>query len=116
MSYAFLSSKILRRLDDGACIPLDPLNRDYQRYLDWLAAGNLPPLVPQDTSAEDNVERLKKSAEKDTVKGLAILDALSRKTPAEVQQYVQSNIRNQADIVNLLAAISAAVSLLLNDD
>lgn len=30
------------RLDDGASIPFAPGNRDYQDYLDWLAAGNTP--------------------------------------------------------------------------
>ena len=32
----------LVRIADNAVIPFDPANTDYQEYLKWLAAGNLP--------------------------------------------------------------------------
>jgi hypothetical protein len=49
--YKLVNEKNVRRLIDGASIPFDPANTDYQAYLQWLAEGN--EVLPADNNAAE---------------------------------------------------------------
>ena len=42
MTYTLTNSQSVIRDADGACIPFDPANTDYQTYLKWMEDGNEP--------------------------------------------------------------------------
>ena len=37
-----ISTSSIKRLPDGAVIPFEPANTDYQAYLKWIEEGNTP--------------------------------------------------------------------------
>jgi hypothetical protein len=41
-SFTFGTAQSVIRTTDGAAIPFDPANTDYQEYLKWVEAGNTP--------------------------------------------------------------------------
>lgn len=78
MAYKLLGSGGVRRFKDGACIPPDERNTDWQEYQRWLAGGNIPePADPEpvhiDLSDINNLER--------SLKALALTFAQITNTP-----------------------------------
>ena len=45
-----LDYECVQRISDGAQIPFDPANTDYQAYLKWLSEGGVP--LPADEVTE----------------------------------------------------------------
>lgn len=50
MTFQLRADNCILRLSDGAIVPLDPGNIDYQAYLAWVAEGNAPEpaVTPED--------------------------------------------------------------------
>jgi hypothetical protein len=48
-----VSDQTIRRDADGAFIPFDPANRDYQEYQAWLKQGNKPAACAPPPTAKD---------------------------------------------------------------
>lgn len=45
--YQLTQATSILRITDSTFIPLDPANRDYREYLEWVAAGNEPLPAPE---------------------------------------------------------------------
>lgn len=50
--YTLTHTTTIKRDSDGAMIPADPANRDYQEYLDWVAGGGVVSQPPSATQQE----------------------------------------------------------------
>ena len=48
-----MQMQTVQRMADGAFMPFDPANRDYQAYLQWIAAGNEPDPAPEQYSVSE---------------------------------------------------------------
>ena len=67
-----VSDQMIQRDEDGAFIPFDPDNRDYQDYLAWLDEGNEPtPYTPIASSPEAAIAASAQSLELSNAKSLA---------------------------------------------
>lgn len=73
MTYQLTTGDTIQRLSDGAFIPPDPANIDYQAFLKWCEEGNTPePYVAPEPPAPPTPEE-KLAASGLTVEELKIL-------------------------------------------
>jgi hypothetical protein len=56
--YQIISATCVLRKSDGASIPFDEANRDYQEFQLWLAQGNTPDPVPAPSTGEQKADLL----------------------------------------------------------
>jgi len=88
MTYQLSSTTSIIRTADGATIPDDPGNSDYQAYLAWIAGGNVPTPVAALTAAQQQATY--------SAAGQALLDSTAQawnyNDMATAATYLQSTI------------------------
>lgn len=96
-------TSILR--SDGASIPPDPTNVDYQAFLVWQAAGNVPTPYVAPPPTQDQLDVA-------AAKAYAKLTALKTMTPAQIQAWVTANVTTLAAAQDAIATLAIAVAIL----
>jgi hypothetical protein len=107
--YQLTDSTAIYRLDDGALIPADPENSDYQAYLAWCADGNAPEPA-QGPSKEARINVLQGAYDLDLDKlNRAWLSALIADGEGEIarqavikQQMADLETQLEQDILNII--------------
>ena len=114
MAYKLTKTSIVRRLIDGAFIPAEPSNADYQKYLAWVAGGNTPDPVDPPTQAE--LDAIAQAQANDVAKAEAkadnVVQYLRDHTPAECEAYVQAQVTDLASARQMLKKFAVVLCVL----
>jgi hypothetical protein len=85
----------IRRNADSTFIPIDPNNRDYADYLDWVSQGNVADPYVVDPSIAIRAAR-KATFDADATRA-DLIAKLTSSTPAQISTYVDNNVTNLAE-------------------
>lgn len=105
LNYSYNAMGAIVRSTDGATIPKDPNNSDYQNVLSWITSGNtiqpyIPPPLTQDQLDVQAANAYTK------------LTALKSMTPAQIQNWVQANVTTLAQAQDAITTLAIAVAIL----
>lgn len=113
--YKLLNNEgLILRLSDGAMFSSSPQNRDYQSYLIWLAAGNMPEPAdeptPEEIARQEEIIQAPLTARQFFAATPAAIDFI-RLTPED--QMTQIDAMTTAQLKTLTKYLTVAVSAMI---
>jgi hypothetical protein len=103
----------VKRLSDGACIPLKPGNKEYDEYVLWLAAGNMP--LPDPEMAPGKIAERVAAEQAIADRRAEIIAKLSGLTDVQIDSHIDSNVTNLSGAVAYLKRLTKVVRVLALD-
>jgi Domain of unknown function (DUF4376) len=101
-AYQLTTSSAILRTSDGAVIPADPANADYQAYLAWVAAGGVADSIPISQVQTNRIATLQAAYD------AAIVVPVAYTSRAGVAKTYQADPASVANLQAALAGLGAA--------
>lgn len=114
MSYKLTQSSFIIRTTDGAFIPADPANTDWQQYQQWLSEGNIPepadpipaPVITSVTMRQARLALLGAGLLDDVDAAIAAITDPTQRKAAEIEwEYAQTVDRDSSFTQQLSAGL-----------